>query len=264
MLLAVSAVSTFWLQFCALLLVSSAVVSSPSASCPLLSDRESFPTLGSAGFKVFTDPLDKPFIASANFWNGVSRDMSASSTVHRLTINDQLNQSTSNDPLLSVSTPVLSIPTKGAHGVDAFETADGTKMVVIVNYYGCGGSVEESREKKVTSCITSSRSSIIMACLLLCQHPSLTIHHHCILTIATTTTTTTTTTTIITTTVSRLSLYCYLLLDQQRKRSRSRSRGSLRDRQAPNKRPLSIRSLHLSKRDIHRRGREFCEPGVDL
>ena len=137
-----TAMYVFWLHLFSQLFVNSAMVSSPPA-CHLLSDRTSLPSLGSAGLKFFTDKKKKSFIASANFWDGVSRDMSAMSTVHDLTI--------MNDELLSVSSPVMNISTKGAHGIDAFETVDGTKMVVIVNYYGCGGSVEESREKKVTS-----------------------------------------------------------------------------------------------------------------
>ena len=182
-----TAICSFWLPLFLQLFVISVTVSSPPA-CPLLSDRTSLPSLGSAGLKFITDPFGKPFIASANFWDGVSRDMSAMSTIHDLSI--------MNDELLSVSSPVMNISTKGAHGIDAFETVDGTKMVVIVNYYGCGGSVEESREKKVD--FMHYHTSLINNHLVSCHcTPPITNNHY----------------TTTTTTVSRMSLYCHLLLE---------------------------------------------------
>ena len=92
-------------------------------------------TLGGAGFEAFR--IDgETFLASANFWDGVSGDMSAYSSVHavRQGVDDDLTF-----PL------VQKMMTYGAHGADHFvvnfyaDSQDTQLMDILVvpSYYGC-------------------------------------------------------------------------------------------------------------------------------
>ena len=92
-------------------------------------------TSGNAGFEFFTIN-DEHFIASANFWNGISSDMSAYSTISKVIIDPISN-------LLKL-TEKQRILTKGAHGVDVFSENDDINdknrriFLSIPNYYYCG------------------------------------------------------------------------------------------------------------------------------
>jgi hypothetical protein len=89
-------------------------------------------TKGCAGFEAFSVGHGHHLIAAANFWDGKSSDMSAHSVLYRM------RRRKAKRKLELVQQQ--SMPTKGAHGWDFFETVQGDKLLVVPNYYGCGSS----------------------------------------------------------------------------------------------------------------------------
>eukprot|EP00759_Apiculatamorpha_spiralis_P033057 PhF_6_TR3424/c0_g1_i2/m.4965 len=101
-------------------------------------------THGSAGTEFFQTANGMKYLAAANFWDGMSQDMSAYSKLYRIIIDQQGEQPRFTD--------VQSFDSKGAHGVDFFSFfspstsgegggVDGGRMVellVIPGYYYCG------------------------------------------------------------------------------------------------------------------------------
>lgn len=96
-------------------------------------------TDGNAGFEYF-NIKGNHYLATANFWDGKSQDMSAKSPIYRLDHLPSLRN-------LSVAVTVSQeFDSKGAHGADYFEYLDGEyKFLVLPSYYGCGGSVKEAK-----------------------------------------------------------------------------------------------------------------------
>jgi hypothetical protein len=86
------------------------------------------PTEGNAGFEYFTKD-DKHYLLSANFWDGISKDMSATSHLIQLHIEIDSNRIESYDIKQSYNA-------KGAHGVDYF-TIGSNSFMIIPSYYGC-------------------------------------------------------------------------------------------------------------------------------
>ena len=83
-------------------------------------------TYGNAGFEFFSIE-NRNFLASANFWDGKSADMSAKSALFDVQLNDNGH--------ISLKL-VQEFFTKGAHGVDHFR-ARNLDFLVIPSYYGC-------------------------------------------------------------------------------------------------------------------------------
>jgi len=102
-----------------------------------LSDQIS--TAGAAGFEHFVIN-DVDFLGVANFWNGISNDMSASSQIFSWSFTEEaFNQ-------------FDSFVTYGAHGMDVFPIALKNvtyHVMVIPNYYEC----EKNNSKKCPSTI---------------------------------------------------------------------------------------------------------------
>ena len=92
------------------------------------------PSYGNAGFEFFSIDYQN-YIVAANFWDGLSSDMSAMSTVHKLIYSID-SQS------YSIST-VQELASHGAHGVDYFITQSNESLLVIPSYYGCGSNRRE-------------------------------------------------------------------------------------------------------------------------
>jgi hypothetical protein len=111
---------------CALLALQ---VVSPSPSITLRLVKR-VPTQGNAGFEYFFHS-GAPYLASANFWDGKSPDMSANSELYTLAIGSEGNLSL---------TSVQKFHTQGAHGWDAFTSPHDplATYLVVPNYYGCG------------------------------------------------------------------------------------------------------------------------------
>lgn len=105
------------------------LVASPSPSITLRLAKR-FPTLGNAGFEYFLH-AGTPYLASANFWDGKSPDMSANSELYTLGIGSEGNLTL---------TSVQKFHTQGAHGWDAFQSPHDphSTYLVVPNYYGCG------------------------------------------------------------------------------------------------------------------------------
>lgn len=97
-------------------------------------------TIGNAGFEYF-NINNNHFLATANFWDGKSQDMSALSPIY------QLQQPISLQNLSISATVFQEFKSKGAHGVDYFEFGDSSehKFLVIPSYYGCERSHKEVR-----------------------------------------------------------------------------------------------------------------------
>ena len=90
-------------------------------------------TLGCAGFAYFTTPSGASYLGAANFWDGVSPDMSASSVLYSVA-----PAAAGTNGSLALA-EVQRFPTQGAHGLDFFTTVDAQhSFLVIPNYYGCG------------------------------------------------------------------------------------------------------------------------------
>ena len=112
---------------------------SASAADPVASPLKlvaSVETAGNAGFEAFHLPSadgngEDVYLAAANFWDGVSRDMSAESAVFKVAVDASAADSIALER-------VQTMRTKGAHGWDFFETAHHDQMLVVPNYYGCG------------------------------------------------------------------------------------------------------------------------------
>jgi hypothetical protein len=100
-----------------------------SSSCSagyLLQYEIDLNSVGCAGIEQFAIN-NVSFLAIANFWDGLSSDMSAMSTLHQL----------SSAPDSSLETRYIhGFNTKGAHGMDYF-THDEKHFLVVPNYYGC-------------------------------------------------------------------------------------------------------------------------------
>jgi hypothetical protein len=120
-----SSIITLMITICLLFLIK------PSCSLVHLVESASLRTAGSAGFEFFSIGNEN-YIGAANFWDGKSQDMSAYSTVSRVFIDPTTNK-------LKL-TEVQRFRTKGAHGVDVFNTNKNKDDVFlsIPNYYGCG------------------------------------------------------------------------------------------------------------------------------
>lgn len=116
-----------WALFCVVL--ASSALPAPSVELRAVAHVS---TRGAAGFEAFvvTSPsgVNSTFLAVANFWDGVSGDMSAVSDIYRVDEGDGASLSL---------TLVDSFTTQGAHGFDAFAVRDRT-FLVVPGYYACG------------------------------------------------------------------------------------------------------------------------------
>ncbi len=72
-------------------------------------------------------------VTGSHFSSRRSHDMGAKSKAYRVSVSGNGGEHVSLGLELSQS-----FGTKGAHGWDFFETAEGDKLLVVPNYYGCG------------------------------------------------------------------------------------------------------------------------------
>ena len=86
----------------------------------------SIQTQGNAGWESFRIN-NSDYLSVANFWNGYSQDMSATSTVYNL--------SKLNNTLELIK--IFEFPSRGGHSVDFFEISESSKYLVTTNYYQC-------------------------------------------------------------------------------------------------------------------------------
>jgi len=96
---------------------------------PKLTAVKEVRTAGSAGWEFWAQG-QQHFLATANFWDGRSRDMSADSEIFSVAAAPGVLGG------LTVKS-TQKIRGKGAHGVDFF-SAHGRELLVVPSYYGCG------------------------------------------------------------------------------------------------------------------------------
>lgn len=114
----------------------------------LLQIAATIPTEGASGFKFFVS-TSTPYLAVANFWDGVSKGMGAKSVLYSVAIKQRSGGNLS-------LTEVQRFNTRGAHGLDWFtvkrsdagdEINQSFQFLVIPNYYACKRGATDADEK---------------------------------------------------------------------------------------------------------------------